>query len=82
MPKGKHSVFGIGSEEPDPNDKLHLTDEGIVDQDGPITVPWGTPKKSNCPKTTLNYNEYVVYNTNQVKLKYLVKLKFLYDDLI
>ena len=25
---------------------------------------------------TLNYNEFIVYNTNQVKMKYLVKIQF------
>ena len=25
---------------------------------------------------TLQYNEYIVYNTNQIKMKYLAKIKF------
>lgn len=30
--------------------------------------------------TTLDYNEYIVYNPNQVKIKYLFKIKFNYED--
>ncbi len=27
---------------------------------------------------TLNYNEYIVYDTKQVRMRYLIKLKFLF----
>ena len=28
---------------------------------------------------TLNYNEYIVYDTKQVRMRYLIKLKFLFS---
>ena len=42
-------------------------------------VPLGRPVKTgvNNPKGyTLNYNEFVVYDRKQVKMKYLVRVKF------
>jgi len=42
-------------------------------------VPWGKPKDSgvNNPKGfTLNYNEFIVYDIKQIKMKYLLKVQF------
>lgn len=42
-------------------------------------VPLGKPKDTgvdNPSGYTLNYNEFIVYDVSQVKLKYLVKVKF------
>lgn len=42
-----------------------------------ITVPLhGFQKSRTRPTLRLNYNEFVVYNPNQVKIKYLFKMKF------
>ena len=30
----------------------------------------------NAKGFTLQYNEFIVYNTNQIKMKYLAKIKF------
>ncbi len=39
----------------------------------------GEPATSNKAKNyTLNYNEYIVYDTKQVRMRYLIKLKFLF----
>ncbi len=82
LPSGKHSVFGIGAQQPDPEDVATIDDDGREDSKGSIKVPWGKQKTSGAKRTTLNYNEYIVYDTKQIRLKYLVKLKFLYDDFI
>jgi len=44
-----------------------------------VLVPWGKPTDTGVknPKGyTLNYNEYIVYDTKQIKMKYLLKVKF------
>lgn len=46
--------------------------------DGTI-VPLGKSKNTNVKNPsgyTLNYNEFIVYDTKQIKMKYLVKTKF------
>lgn len=71
LPSGKHSVHGLGMMAPEPS-KNHTMSDGTV-------VPLGKGKKTgvvNKHGYTLNYNEFIVYNTNQIKMKYLVKIKF------
>ncbi|CAH1779148.1 unnamed protein product [Owenia fusiformis] len=71
LPAGKHSVHGLGRIAPDPK-KTFTTNDGV-------NVPLGKPKDTgvtNPTGYTLNYNEFIVYNTNQVRMKYLVKVKF------
>ena len=44
-------------------------------------VPMGPSEATSVenPKGyTLNYNEYIVYDTKQVRMRYLIKLKFLF----
>ncbi len=46
-----------------------------------ILVPMGPVESTNVmnPKGyTLNYNEYIVYDTKQVRMRYVIKLKFLF----
>lgn len=66
-----------------PNQETHL--EVPSPHDGrPVTVPCGElrdiSEKKNHKRTnerfTLNYNEYIVYNVNQVKMRYILKIKF------
>jgi poly [ADP-ribose] polymerase len=40
----------------------------------------GEPTTVKNPKGgySLNYNEYIVYDTKQVRMRYLIKLKFLF----
>ncbi|EDL94827.1 poly (ADP-ribose) polymerase family, member 1 [Rattus norvegicus] len=67
LPKGKHSVKGLGKTAPDPSASITL--------DG-VEVPLGTGIPSGVNDTCLLYNEYIVYDIAQVNLKYLLKLKF------
>jgi poly [ADP-ribose] polymerase len=49
-------------------------------EDG-VIVPMGPVESTNVvnPKGyTLNYNEYIVYDTKQVRMRYLIKLKFIF----
>ncbi|XP_063300132.1 poly [ADP-ribose] polymerase 1 [Pelobates fuscus] len=68
LPKGKHSVKGIGGTAPDPSATVQL--------DG-VDVPLGKGVFSKTDARLL-YNEYIVYDVAQVHLKYLLKLKFNY----
>lgn len=71
LPSGCHSVKGMGKVAPDPNDVCTMSD-GVV-------VPYGKSTETGVDNPrgyTLNYNEYIVYNTNQVRMRYLVKVKF------
>ncbi|XP_062980205.1 poly [ADP-ribose] polymerase 1 [Elgaria multicarinata webbii] len=69
LPKGKHSVKGLGKTAPDPSATVTL--------DG-VDVPLGNGIPSGVSNTCLLYNEYIVYDLAQVNLKYLLKLKFNY----
>ena len=71
LPKGKHSTKGLGRTHPDPNS--HYTDEnGVV-------MPIGKGINSGNSTTSLLYNEYIVYDTAQIKMKYLFKMEFEYE---
>ncbi|KAM4632765.1 poly [ADP-ribose] polymerase 1 [Polymixia lowei] len=70
VPKGKHSVKGVGRTAPDPSATVTL--------DG-VQVPLGKGVHTNIDDTSLLYNEYIVYDVAQVNLKYLLKIKFNYQ---
>ncbi|KAM9316020.1 poly [ADP-ribose] polymerase 1 isoform 3-T3 [Gastrophryne carolinensis] len=73
LPKGKHSVKGLGRTAPDPAATVQL--------DG-VDVPLGKGITTNTSDTSLLYNEYIVYDIAQVNLKYLLNLKFNYKGLL
>ena len=68
LPKGKHSVKGCGEIEPDPANAVTM-------DDGETVVPMGPGVKSR-ERQSLIYNEYIVYKTDQVRLRYIAKIKF------
>ncbi|XVF80933.1 hypothetical protein PTKIN_Ptkin15bG0115300 [Pterospermum kingtungense] len=68
LPKGKHSTKGLGKKVPKQSDFLKWKDE--------IIVPCGKPVPSNVQASELMYNEYIVYNTAQVKMQFLLKVRF------
>lgn len=68
LPNGCHSVFGRGMTGPVKENLVEFEDSA---------VPMGPVKR--CDRNVysgLLYNEYVVYNVNQIKMKYLIKLRF------
>ncbi|XP_072169723.1 poly [ADP-ribose] polymerase 2-like isoform X1 [Diadema setosum] len=71
LPSGKHSVMGLGRIAPEPKDNFTMENGTVV----PTGKGVGTGVV-NPNGYTLNYNEFVVYKTNQVRMKYLVKIKF------
>ncbi len=76
LPANKSSTKGVGKSEPDRKGWITL-DDGCM-------VPLGKIKQVIDSKEAINYallyNEYVVYDVSQIKLKYLVKIQFDYDD--
>lgn len=68
LPKNKHSVKGVGKTEPDPKETFVLSNG--------VKVPLGKGIELNDKSKSLLYNEYIVYDVNQVNIKYLLRVKF------
>eukprot|EP01122_Echinamoeba_exundans_P012170 TRINITY_DN503_c0_g1_i1.p1 TRINITY_DN503_c0_g1~~TRINITY_DN503_c0_g1_i1.p1 ORF type:complete len:911 (+),score=243.47 TRINITY_DN503_c0_g1_i1:100-2733(+) len=69
LPTGKLSTLAWGKLIPDPAKDENLGSE-------PITVPLGPQIPSGKDEVFLAQSEYVVYNIDQVRIKYIVKIKF------
>eukprot|EP00118_Oscarella_pearsei_P026283 m.309715 g.309715 ORF g.309715 m.309715 type:complete len:959 (+) comp47446_c0_seq1:38-2914(+) len=67
LPKGKNSTKGVGSTFPDPSGS-HVLDDGVV-------IPMGKGT-SGLGGGSLLYNEYIVYDVAQIRMKYLFKMNF------
>lgn len=68
--QGKHSTKGLGKMAPSPACAITLNGS---------TVPLGPASDTgilNPEGYTLNYNEFIVYNPNQVRMRYLLKVQF------
>ncbi|XP_050442642.1 poly [ADP-ribose] polymerase [Adelges cooleyi] len=68
LPAGKHSCKGIGRTMPNPAESILIDDK--------VEVPLGKPVPSNVNDTVLLYNEFIVYDISQVKIRYMVKVDF------
>ncbi|OQR67572.1 poly-like [Tropilaelaps mercedesae] len=84
LPKGKHSVKGMGRMVPSKETFIKISSP----HDGhPVVVPCGELRDISNQKQnrrsrrifTLNYNEYVVYNVNQIKMRYILRVKFTFN---
>ncbi|XP_029309486.1 poly [ADP-ribose] polymerase 2 [Cottoperca gobio] len=75
LPAGKHSTKGLGQTGPDPKHSVDL--DGVI-------VPMGPGVKTGVGKNScysLLYNEYIVYNPAQTRMRYLLRIKFNYASL-
>ncbi|XP_044521221.1 poly [ADP-ribose] polymerase 2 isoform X2 [Gracilinanus agilis] len=73
--QGKHSTKGMGKMAPNPSNYVTLNG---------ITVPLGPASDTgilNPQGYTLNYNEFIVYNPSQVRMRYLLKIRFNFTQL-
>ena len=70
LPPGKSSTMGMGRTGPNPDNKVILPD-GVV-------IPMGPGEPTNRPGCTLLYNEYIVYDVAQIKIRYLLRTRFNY----
>uniref|UniRef100_A0A674IU33 Poly [ADP-ribose] polymerase n=1 Tax=Terrapene triunguis TaxID=2587831 RepID=A0A674IU33_9SAUR len=75
LPPGKHSTKGLGKLAPAPTNSIML--------DG-AAVPLGPPMETDVTNPhgyTLNYNEFVVYDPGQVRMRYLLQVRFSFAPL-
>lgn len=70
LPSDKHSCFGRGRTMPDPK-------ESYMRKDG-VEIPLGKPFTDDKLKSSLLYNEYIVYDIAQVNIQYLFRMEFKY----
>ncbi|CAJ2629108.1 unnamed protein product [Trifolium pratense] len=68
LPEGKLSTKGVGATAPDFS-KAQEPEDGLI-------VPLAKPKKNSGTKGALLYNEYIVYNVEQIRMRYVVNVKF------
>ena len=66
----------MGRSEPDKKEWVTLEDGCVM----PIGKIKTVVKPSEASSYSLLYNEYIVYDVSQIKMKYLVKVQFVYDD--
>ena len=80
--RGKHSTFGVGKTCPDPAGTRRI--------DGAVRVPMGKPEKNaylaehaeritsegGGARSELLYDEFIVYDTKQIRAKYVVVVDF------
>ncbi len=69
LPAGKNSTKGLGRTAPN--------EKNFVKLDG-ITVPMGPGENTSTDRCSLLYNEFIVYDIAQIKIKYLLRCKFNY----
>ena len=68
LPPGKNSTKGIGRTAPDPKNEVK-TKDGVI-------IPMGPGKPTGIPGAHLQYNEYIVYDKAQIRIKYLLRTRF------
>jgi predicted DNA-binding WGR domain protein len=74
LPDGVHSTFGVGEWTPDPAGFTKL-DDGVEVPCGKL-IPSGVTKGDGADETDLLYNEFIVYDVAQIRMRYLLKVKF------
>ncbi|XP_041018200.1 poly [ADP-ribose] polymerase 2-A isoform X3 [Juglans microcarpa x Juglans regia] len=68
LPEGKLSTKGVGGTAPDLSE-AHALEDGVV-------VPLGKPKEQLGHQGALLYNEYIVYNVDQIRMRYVIQVNF------
>ena len=72
LPPGKNSTKGVGRTFPDPKNQIKLDDGAII--------PMGPGISENIPGSHLQYNEFIVYDVSQIKIRFLLRTKFHYKN--
>ncbi|KAJ8557738.1 hypothetical protein K7X08_004504 [Anisodus acutangulus] len=70
LPLGKLSTKGVGATAPD-FEKAQKLEDGVI-------VPLGNSKEQPKYKGSLLYNEYIVYNVEQIRMRYVIQVEFNY----
>uniref|UniRef100_A0A0E0JI87 Poly [ADP-ribose] polymerase n=1 Tax=Oryza punctata TaxID=4537 RepID=A0A0E0JI87_ORYPU len=68
LPNGKLSTKGVGQTAPNIAESK-ITDDGMV-------IPLGKPDKEPLRRGSLLYNEYIVYNVDQIRMRYILNVNF------
>eukprot|EP00919_Chromeraceae_sp_WS-2016_P012168 GHVR01028522.1.p1 GENE.GHVR01028522.1~~GHVR01028522.1.p1 ORF type:complete len:428 (+),score=68.48 GHVR01028522.1:122-1405(+) len=63
------STLGVGNYRPDPKETLTIDD---------VKIPLGLSQASGLGNGNLLYNEFIVYDTTQALIKYLLEVEFVY----
>ncbi|MCL7026676.1 hypothetical protein MKW94_012552 [Papaver nudicaule] len=71
LPPGKLSIKAVGAIAPDPAE-FQALDDGVI-------VPLGKPKHQ---RGSMGSNEYIVFNVDQIRMRYLVHVKYNYGNRI
>ncbi|XP_020598702.1 poly [ADP-ribose] polymerase 2-A [Phalaenopsis equestris] len=71
LPEGKLSTKGVGGTAPNMS-QAEILEDGLV-------VPLGKPKEQDGPQGCLLYNEYIVYNVEQIRMRYVLHVNFNYN---
>ncbi|KAJ9171803.1 hypothetical protein P3X46_015117 [Hevea brasiliensis] len=71
LPKGKLSAKAIGRTEPDPSE-FEVFEDGII-------VPQGKPIEQTRLKAVCGMNEYIIFNIDQIRIRYVVHVKLCYN---
>ena len=74
LKKGFDSVKGCGKNTPDKFQKVYFMDGCMVPLGMLEAKEKKPPVESEVNYYSLNYNEYVVYNTSQVRMRYLLEV--------
>lgn len=70
LPSDCQSVVGLGRNRPDERKSIRIDDDAVEVPLGKLREHGGTKR------TDLEYNEYIVYDTAQIRVRYLVQLEF------
>ena len=66
LKEGTHSVHALGRYQPSEGEKI----------DGDVNIPNGDVMINNNSSYCSDYAEYIVYNVDQIQLRYLLKIKY------
>eukprot|EP01119_Soliformovum_irregulare_P009644 TRINITY_DN2316_c0_g2_i1.p1 TRINITY_DN2316_c0_g2~~TRINITY_DN2316_c0_g2_i1.p1 ORF type:complete len:946 (+),score=391.25 TRINITY_DN2316_c0_g2_i1:86-2923(+) len=70
-PAGFHSTKALGMTIPNPKEDREIPEN--------VRVPMGKPVSSGL-KTACSHNEFIVYDTRQIRIRYVLKLKFSHEN--
>jgi hypothetical protein len=67
LPDGKHSTKGVGIWQPDPDSHVNMDD---------VTVPIGKLVQGSTAGNALQYDEFIVYDSSQIKMRFAVIVQY------
>jgi len=67
LPDGRHSTKGVGIWQPDPEQHIEIDD---------VTVPIGRLKQGSVSNKALQYDEFIVYDASQIKMRYVLVVEY------